>query len=88
MTMNVNRYWPGLMVIKLEYSLRLKIKRNDWLLADRCPQAVNHCALNDGLICIHCFGRHGEVMLFLKIIFAFLAPDAISFFIRTTFNLV
>ena len=25
---------PGLKVIKLEYSLRLKIKRNDWLLAD------------------------------------------------------
>ena len=25
---------PGLEVIKLEYSLRLKIKRNDWLLAE------------------------------------------------------
>ena len=25
---------PGLEVIKLEYSLRLKIKRNDWMLAD------------------------------------------------------
>ena len=24
---------PGLEVIKLEYSLKLKIKRNDWLLA-------------------------------------------------------
>ena len=23
----------------------LKIKRNDWLLADTCPQAANHCAL-------------------------------------------
>ena len=34
---------PGLEVIKLEYSLRLKIKRNDWLLADTCPQAANHC---------------------------------------------
>ena len=22
-----------------------KIKRNDWLLADTCPQAANHCAL-------------------------------------------
>ena len=29
----------GLEVIKLEYSLKLKIKRNDWLLADICPQA-------------------------------------------------
>ena len=36
---------PGLEVIKLEASLRLKIKRNDWLLADTCPQAANHCAL-------------------------------------------
>ena len=32
-------------VIKLEHSIRLKIKRNDWLLADTCPQAANHCAL-------------------------------------------
>ena len=27
----------GLEVIKLEYRLRLKIKPNDWLLADTCP---------------------------------------------------
>ena len=26
----------GLEVIKLEYSLKLKIKRNDWLLVDTC----------------------------------------------------
>ena len=32
-------------VIKLEYNLKLKIKRNDWLLADTCPQAANPCAL-------------------------------------------
>ena len=36
-------WWPfwisGLEVIKLECSLKLKIKRNDWLLADTCPQA-------------------------------------------------
>ena len=32
----------GLQVRKLEYSLRLKIKPYDWLLADTCPQAVNH----------------------------------------------
>ena len=31
--------------IKLEYSLRLKIKRNDWLLADACPKVANHCPL-------------------------------------------
>ena len=36
---------PDLKFIKIEYSLRLKIKRNDWLLADTCPQAANHCAL-------------------------------------------
>ena len=35
----------GLEVIKLEYSLRLEVKCNDWLLADTCPQAANHCAL-------------------------------------------
>ena len=34
---------PSLKVIKLEYSLRLKINCNDWLLAG--PQAANHCAL-------------------------------------------
>ena len=27
-------------IIKLEYSLKLKIKRNGWLLADTCPQAA------------------------------------------------
>ena len=26
-------------------NLKLKIKRNDWLLADTCPQAANHCPL-------------------------------------------
>ena len=35
----------GLEVIKLELILRLKIKRNDWLHADTCPQAANQCAL-------------------------------------------
>ena len=35
----------GLEVIKFEYSLKLQIKHNDWLLADTCPQATNHCAL-------------------------------------------
>ena len=35
----------GLNAIKLEYSHKLKIKRNDWLLADTCLQAANHCAL-------------------------------------------
>ena len=32
------RQRQGLEVIQLEYSLRLKIKRNDWLLVDTCPQ--------------------------------------------------
>ena len=35
----------GLKVIKLEYSLRLKIKGNDWLLVDKCLQTANHCTL-------------------------------------------
>ena len=28
----------GLEVIKFEFILRLKIKRNDWLFADTCPK--------------------------------------------------
>ena len=36
---------PCLEVIKLEYILKFKIKHNDWLFADTCPQAANHCAL-------------------------------------------
>ena len=35
----------GLEVIKFEYILKIKIKHNDWLLADTCLQAVNHCTL-------------------------------------------
>ena len=35
----------GLEVIKREFILRLKIKHNDWLLADTCPQSANDCAL-------------------------------------------
>ena len=33
-------------VIKLDFIVRLKLKRSDWLLADMCPQAANHCALS------------------------------------------
>ena len=40
-----NRGRPDLEVIKLEFILKLKIKHNDWLLADTCLQAANHCAL-------------------------------------------
>ena len=36
---------PGLEVIKLEFILSLKIKRTDWLHANTCPQAANHCPL-------------------------------------------
>ena len=40
------RQWrTGLEVIKLEFILKLKIKRNNWLLADTCLQAANHSAL-------------------------------------------
>ena len=35
----------GLEVIKLEFILKRKIKCNDLLLADTCPQVANHCAL-------------------------------------------
>ena len=40
-----SRNLSGLEVIKLDFTLKLKIKRNDWLLADTCPQAANHCTL-------------------------------------------
>ena len=42
---NIRQWGPGLEVIKLEFILKLKIKHNDWLLADTRPQAANHCAL-------------------------------------------
>ena len=29
-------------VIKFEFNLKLKINRNDWLLADTCSQAADH----------------------------------------------
>ena len=29
--------------VQLKFILTLKIKRNDWLLADTCLQATNHC---------------------------------------------
>ena len=38
------RIRSGLEVIKLVFILKLKIKRNDWLLADTCPKTANHCA--------------------------------------------
>ena len=34
---------PSPEVIKLEFILRLIIKRNDWLLVDTCPQSANEC---------------------------------------------
>ena len=45
----------GLEVIKLEFILRLKIKRNDWLIADTCPQAANHwfVCLFDLILYVH-----------------------------------
>ena len=36
---------PGLEIMKLEFILKLKIKRSDWLLVDTCPQAANRYAL-------------------------------------------
>ena len=37
------------MVIKLEYSLKLKIKHNDWLLADTCPACGHVSACSQSL---------------------------------------
>ena len=38
--MNLMIHTPGLEVIKLEFILRLKIKHNDWLLADTSSQSL------------------------------------------------
>ena len=49
--MSLLKRCSSLEVIKLEFILRLKIKRNDWLIVDKCPQAAtrpqaaNHCPL-------------------------------------------
>ena len=43
-TILINPLRTGLEVIKLEFIHRLKIKHNDWLLADTCPQVANQCA--------------------------------------------
>ena len=55
---------PGLEVIKLEYSLKLKIKGNDWLLVDTCPQAANHCALFGHINHCALFGHINHCALF------------------------
>ena len=39
------RMVSGPEVTKLEFILKLKIKRYDWLLVDTCPKAANHFAL-------------------------------------------
>ena len=44
------KIWPLEFILKLKIKrndcllAEFKIKRNDWLLADTCPQADNHCA--------------------------------------------
>ena len=43
--MGLDERKPGPEVIKLKVILKLKIKHNEWLLADMCPQAANHCDL-------------------------------------------
>ena len=40
--------WPR--GYKVEYSLKLKIKRNDCLLGDTCLQAANHLRMNSSFI--------------------------------------
>ena len=49
---------PGPKVVKLEFILRLKVKRNDWLLADTCPQAAKQPIIAlyfEFEICFCCF---------------------------------
>ena len=65
------RLGPGLEVIKLEYSLKLKIKCNDMLLADTCPQAANHCALFRGLTDLSLHWSHINCVGFILLWFNF-----------------
>ena len=37
--------FTGPEVIQLEFILKLKIKRNDWLFVDTCSEAANPCGL-------------------------------------------
>ena len=60
---------PCLVVIKLEFILRLKIKRNDWLLADTCPQAANHCALFWVRDCRRPRRRHAHITIYGKYLY-------------------
>ena len=43
--LNREAWRSGLKFIQLVFILRLKIKGNEWLLADTCRKAANHCAL-------------------------------------------
>ena len=60
--LSLNYLWckntPGLEVLKLELILRLKIKRNDWLLVDTCPQAANLFILSLRLYSCFITSRH------------------------------
>ena len=42
--------FPGPEVIKLEFSLELKIKSNDWLLVDTCSFFVDYLINSKGII--------------------------------------
>ena len=61
---------PGLEDIKLEYRLKLKIKRNDWLLADKQPIIVLYFEFENELkfynlqACIQGF-RQSEIQISL-----------------------
>ena len=44
---------PGLEVIKLEFILRLKMKRNDWLLADTSSQSFAHHCRKQPIIALY-----------------------------------
>ena len=42
---NETIYWNRSRGYKTELILKRKIKHKDWLLAEPCPQATDHCAL-------------------------------------------
>ena len=52
--------WPG--GYKTEFIFKLKIKRNDWLFADRGPQALNHCALFEFETVLKFYNREARIL--------------------------
>ena len=59
----------GLQFIKLQFILKLKIERNDWLFAATCLQAANHCALFWVWDCTQFLKPRGQLLFLFILLF-------------------